>query len=402
MSTNNKWEALSMKDRAFLIREAVRNGITDINYIKEMYNDEGRRIKLGVPYRTFEAGSDYDYYNAAPENMPKSENDHWSSRNPHTGQILKSPNHSTYNLAIEGEESVGYEIQKIGDREYSFPKGHRFSGENNGPERPFPHMFVDPYGPPHTLQMPFSNTSESYMSDWASAVKPATWKLLDGHPQELSNEYMSNVFAPIYSRSKGKHAYEVADKVNNIVLNTPVKYTDTLPDNVGGRYSARSNTIQIASDLDNITKYNVGVHEKTHAIDDFQKAGEPFRDRHFPLTEEEYQILKEAYPTDVTQHYKNLNQSDVEYMTRKEVRAINNEVRSELWATWSTMRKIDPKYNVSFEQYINSLSNKALMSFIKSGYLDRKKKISIRALRHALKYIAQNSEENLSENDATV
>lgn len=37
MSTNNKWQALSMKDRAFLIREAVRNGITDINSIRNTW-----------------------------------------------------------------------------------------------------------------------------------------------------------------------------------------------------------------------------------------------------------------------------------------------------------------------------------------------------------------------------
>lgn len=37
MSTNNKWQALSMKDRAFLIREAVRNGITDINSIRDTW-----------------------------------------------------------------------------------------------------------------------------------------------------------------------------------------------------------------------------------------------------------------------------------------------------------------------------------------------------------------------------
>lgn len=37
MSTNNKWQALSMKDRAFLIREAIRNGITDIDSIRDTW-----------------------------------------------------------------------------------------------------------------------------------------------------------------------------------------------------------------------------------------------------------------------------------------------------------------------------------------------------------------------------
>lgn len=38
MSNNDKWGALSMRDRAFLIREGVRSGITDVGSIKEMYN----------------------------------------------------------------------------------------------------------------------------------------------------------------------------------------------------------------------------------------------------------------------------------------------------------------------------------------------------------------------------
>ena len=34
---NNKWQALSLSERAFLIREAVRNGITDINSIRDTW-----------------------------------------------------------------------------------------------------------------------------------------------------------------------------------------------------------------------------------------------------------------------------------------------------------------------------------------------------------------------------
>lgn len=133
MSTNNKWGALSMRDRAFLIREAVRNGITDINSIRDLYNQNGERIRLGTPYRTFEAGSDYDYFNAAPENMPQESDGHWTSRNPHTGQILKSKDHPTYYKTVQGEKDAGYEIIQVGDREYSFPNEHRFDDESKQP-----------------------------------------------------------------------------------------------------------------------------------------------------------------------------------------------------------------------------------------------------------------------------
>lgn len=49
MSINNKWQALSMKDRAFLIREAVRNGITDINSIRDTWEHRFDGTKDNVP-----------------------------------------------------------------------------------------------------------------------------------------------------------------------------------------------------------------------------------------------------------------------------------------------------------------------------------------------------------------
>ena len=39
MNKSNKWGALSMKDRAFLIRQAVKNGITDIGEVKKLYQE---------------------------------------------------------------------------------------------------------------------------------------------------------------------------------------------------------------------------------------------------------------------------------------------------------------------------------------------------------------------------
>lgn len=39
MNKSNKWEALSMKDRAFLIRQAVKNGITDLAEVKNLYQE---------------------------------------------------------------------------------------------------------------------------------------------------------------------------------------------------------------------------------------------------------------------------------------------------------------------------------------------------------------------------
>lgn len=35
---NDKWEALSLRDRAFLIRESVKNGVTNLNEIRDLYH----------------------------------------------------------------------------------------------------------------------------------------------------------------------------------------------------------------------------------------------------------------------------------------------------------------------------------------------------------------------------
>lgn len=47
--SKNKWQALSMKDRAFLIREAVRNGITDINSIRDTWEHRFDGTKDNIP-----------------------------------------------------------------------------------------------------------------------------------------------------------------------------------------------------------------------------------------------------------------------------------------------------------------------------------------------------------------
>lgn len=110
---NDKWSALSLKDRADLMNMYLTNGIKELSEMKRHYN--------GIPYRDFNT-SDYDYFNASPEMIPTEEGQHWDSRNPHTGQILKSENHPTFDLAVEGEKNAGYKIVRGYDGNlYSIP-----------------------------------------------------------------------------------------------------------------------------------------------------------------------------------------------------------------------------------------------------------------------------------------
>lgn len=83
MSTNNKWGALSMRDRAFLIREAVRNGITDIDSIRDTWEHrfDGTRDTIidggTIPSVVITPNSRYTkFVNSLPDNQrntPESE-----------------------------------------------------------------------------------------------------------------------------------------------------------------------------------------------------------------------------------------------------------------------------------------------------------------------------------------
>lgn len=47
---------------------------------------------------------------------------HLGSRNPKTGELLKYPNHPTYNLMLQGEQQAGYEVYEMNGKQYSKPK----------------------------------------------------------------------------------------------------------------------------------------------------------------------------------------------------------------------------------------------------------------------------------------
>lgn len=113
MNNNDRWSALSMKDRAALIDIYIKSGITDLGEMRKNYN--------GVPYRDLNT-SEYDYFNAAPEMAPTKEGQHWDSRNPYTGRLLKREDHPTFDLMVEGEKQAGYKIIRGYNGElYSIP-----------------------------------------------------------------------------------------------------------------------------------------------------------------------------------------------------------------------------------------------------------------------------------------
>lgn len=75
---------------------------------------------LGTPYKQ---NGDYDYFSAHPSNQPVESGEHWTSRNPVTGQLLKSENHPTFDLMVESENKANMNIYHgLNGSLYSYPK----------------------------------------------------------------------------------------------------------------------------------------------------------------------------------------------------------------------------------------------------------------------------------------
>lgn len=69
-------------------------------------------------------GKGYDYERAIKSGIkPSGKDQHWQSRDPKTGQILKGRGHKSFEKTRQGEEDAGYEIyKKSNGKYYSRPK----------------------------------------------------------------------------------------------------------------------------------------------------------------------------------------------------------------------------------------------------------------------------------------
>jgi hypothetical protein len=71
----------------------------------------------------FENKYGYNYKAAIEAGLePKEEGEHWDSRHPETGEILKGRRHPTVHKTKAVERSMGYKIRRVKGRLYSYPK----------------------------------------------------------------------------------------------------------------------------------------------------------------------------------------------------------------------------------------------------------------------------------------
>lgn len=102
-----RWEELSMRDRSELMKTYLRNGVTQLSAMRNHYN----KFVSGGPLRD-EYDNPDQYYDCktAEEvgNMYDPRTQHWASRDPRTGMILKNPKHPAFGMAIREDQSSGY------------------------------------------------------------------------------------------------------------------------------------------------------------------------------------------------------------------------------------------------------------------------------------------------------
>lgn len=206
--------------------------------------------------------------------------------------------------------------------------------------------------------------------------------------------YFSEVFAPIYAKGAQKNPDIVKQDVLEVLHNVPV-IAEKVQSGASGQYNPISKTISISPEIMASTPQSTLVHEYSHALDYVK---ENLWTKKFPLTENQYLILDQAYPgKEMKQIYKNRYKfalpNQIEFFKKGEQRAVNNELRYHFWKEYSA-KKRQGQFNGSFEEYIDQIPAERIEQYyrIVSGYYypggdqDARKK--------ALKEVAQNNFSN--------
>ena len=126
------------------------------------------KAKSGVPLRN-EFSTPGDWYDYSGSDYIPSGDEHWPSRNPKTGLLLKHPNHDTYYEMLKSEKKLGYKLyEDAHGREYSFNELERMT-KGLAPwfkEKPYPNdLFTRDakvlYGPKLSLAKRYYNKLKS-------------------------------------------------------------------------------------------------------------------------------------------------------------------------------------------------------------------------------------------------
>lgn len=133
MEKDKKWEALSMRDRAFLIRQAVKNGITDIGSIKDTWEHR------------FDGKSNNSTDNYIETDVNHSRDGSWIERLAYNIGSTPRVKDSGETRLLDGDILVGIMNTIIGRQPYNYPDlkaflghpedvGYEKTDDNTGPQ----------------------------------------------------------------------------------------------------------------------------------------------------------------------------------------------------------------------------------------------------------------------------
>jgi hypothetical protein len=105
-----------------------------------MAKKETKPKKFSPNFGTAMLGNDYDYASAKQGGLKRAENGHLGTRNPKSGQILKSRSHETWDLGVQGETEAGYQMYQGKEGKYHSQKPKKGKPNNSlfkGKNEPF-------------------------------------------------------------------------------------------------------------------------------------------------------------------------------------------------------------------------------------------------------------------------
>lgn len=147
---NMNWRDLSMKDKAYYIKLALDNNISDLDIIRDTYDKYAKGGKLDDTWTIQDEIKYKQWLSTLPDNLKNTDeyiydmrgaykadmqpmwNDednsyHLGSRDPKTGRIFKSPTHPTYLKALMEDAKLGYYPKTINGKTYTNTwKGNRY------------------------------------------------------------------------------------------------------------------------------------------------------------------------------------------------------------------------------------------------------------------------------------
>lgn len=199
LNTHKKWEDLSMKERGEMIRVAVRNGITDLSNIKEMYNEfaMGGNIYDGTTQNTQQMqtnnSSNWSLYETIPRLFALDGVKVWMSSGHRPGAVVHGTNrksrHSLINGAVDIQSNDYAAVQRVLNNPNSYVSkwmlehGYGYLDETSA-------TGTTKYWHDHNRDHSHYHIGEDYAKQYASNMKSTSAKVGHNNYRSIAKQFI--------------------------------------------------------------------------------------------------------------------------------------------------------------------------------------------------------------------